>query len=110
MDLKRIENIRNEWLDTIDPPEDTRPQCKRCGNHFDPVKSEEDEYCSKSHWHLDQPGQEVQRTIDTWIKNGCSEESILKNMRIYWFYWMTDSTVERWKRVISCKFEVMNEG
>lgn len=108
MSLKRIENIRNEWLDPIEPPQDTRPQCKRCGERFEPALSESDDYCGFAHWHLDQPGQEVQGQIDSFIMRGWTATDILNNMRIYWFCYMTDSTVERWKRVIARKFEVLN--
>jgi hypothetical protein len=108
--LNRIESVRNYWLDPIDYPHDDRPKCQYCGNNFEPASSENDEYCSPSHWHLSQPGQEVQRQIDAWITQGLSKESILKKMNLYWFYWMTDSTVARWKRVIARKFEVLNGG
>lgn len=109
MNLTRIENIRNEWLDPIEPPQDTRPQCKRCGERFEPASSEQDEYCSAAHWHLSQPGQEVQNQIDLWIRQGCTEKVILRKMALYWFWWMTESTVNRWKRVIRLKVDMAAE-
>lgn len=85
-----------------------RPQCKHCGEYFEKIDSEE-EYCTESCWHLDRLG-EVKAQIKYWIKQGESEKRILQKMKLYWFYWMTESTVERWKRVIAHKFYIINQG
>ncbi|CAB4132008.1 hypothetical protein UFOVP136_7 [uncultured Caudovirales phage] len=105
MNLQRIENTREAWLNPIDEPEDTRPCCVYCGDRFDPASSEQDEYCSPAHWHLDRMG-EVKGQILAWIGQSRSEKQILKLMQLYWFYWMSDSTVNRWKRVIARQFAI----
>jgi hypothetical protein len=105
MNLKHIENIREAWLEPMEQPQDTRPQCRHCGERF--YKSDaDDEYCSETCWHLDRLG-EVKKQIIYWIDHGESEKRIMQKMRLYWFYWMTDSTANRWKRVIARKFEVL---
>jgi len=110
MNLQRIENTREMWLNPIDEPEDTRPQCRHCGVRFNEQEAESDDgYCSESHWHLDRIS-EVKKQILTWIEQGYSEKRIAQMMKLYWFYWMTDSTVERWKRAIAHKFEEVEKA
>lgn len=89
---------------TPDYPEDTRQQCLYCNEHFTPASGEPDLYCCLNHWHLHSIG-EVKSQVLCWIKAGFSEKSILIAMRVYWFEWMTDSTVNRWKRAIHALFE-----
>jgi hypothetical protein len=108
MNLQRIENTREMWLNPIYAV-DNRPQCKHCGEHYDSDDCIPDNegYCSESCWHLDRLG-EVKAQILYWIEHGESEKRIMQKMKLYWFYWMTYSTVNRWKRVIARKFEVIN--
>jgi len=56
MNLQRIENTREIWINPVDQPEDTRPRCRHCGENFNKIDAE-DQYCTESCWHLDRIGE-----------------------------------------------------
>lgn len=87
---------------TPDYPEDTRPQCLHCNEHFDSESGEKnEEYCGQVCWHLSNIGQMKQQIL-SWYRIGFDSERIIRAMdKGLWFEGMTDSTVERYKRVIS---------
>jgi hypothetical protein len=87
-----------------DIPEDTRPICQHCGKHFTPASGEEDEYCSVEHWHLNCLGI-IKNEIESWLR---WEYPIFKIMGLFdvcYGQYMTDSSVNRWKRAIVRRFE-----
>ena len=49
---------------------------------------------------------ETKKQVLCWMNQGCSEAAIIEMMYFYdWFSGMTDSTVDRWKAVISARYE-----
>ena len=100
--MNTVESMRELWLNTVDAQENNKPVCLHCGKEFI-ADIGEAEYCSESCWHLDRVG-EVKKQILAWIAHGYDEQKILSNLRLYWFFWMSDSTVARWKRAVAAKF------
>ena len=88
-----------------DEQEDNRPVCLHCGNHFDAKNGIEDEYCSANCWHLDNIG-EVKKQVNCWLNIGYTSSQIISFMYLHlYFVGMTDSTVNRWKRAITTRYE-----
>ena len=87
-----------------DEPEDTRPVCSHCREHFT-QSGDLDNYCNGVCWHLDNIGG-VKAQILLWFKLGETATGIILNMRKFqWFDDMTDSTFYRWKRAIYTRYE-----
>jgi len=87
-----------------DEQEDTRPVCQHCGNHFYLDDDQQEPYCSLAHWHLDNIG-EVKKQVAMWFYLDYDLSKVFETMKKYWFSGMTDSTVNRWKRAISARYE-----
>ena len=102
----QVEAMREAWLNPIDRPEPETIElcCVGCGNNFKPYSDDIEDFCSESCWHLHRLG-EVKAQILLWKKTGADEKKIIRMMKLYWFYWMTDSTVGRWKRAIHTIFK-----
>ena len=87
-----------------DDPEDTRLACEHCLSRFTPSNGF-DEHCGYSCWHLDNLGK-VKSEILKWLEKSMSDIETISLLKRYgWFSGMTDSTVNRWKRAISTRYE-----
>jgi len=95
----QVDNMRESWLNPIDRNEPEPHVCAHCHTAFKPASDENDMFCNESCWHLHRLG-EVKAQVKTWVDQGRDEKTILRMMKLYWFYWMTDSTVGRWKKAI----------
>jgi hypothetical protein len=77
-----------------DPPEDTRPQCARCNEHFKPASDEIDIYCSGECWLLANMD-ECKAQIQCWRDQGCDNEKIVDYLyHGDWFIGVTGATVD----------------
>jgi hypothetical protein len=102
--MANVDAMREQWLNPVDPPEDMRPICEYCGNHFTPATGEPDAYCSFAHWHLNSLGI-VKNEIESWFR---WEYPLFKIMGLFdccYGLFMSDPTVNRWKRAIASRYE-----
>jgi hypothetical protein len=99
MNYYQVDAMRNVWLNPIDQPDNEPHVCAHCHRDFKPASDENDMYCNESCWHLHRLG-EVKAQVLQWKASGRDEKSVIRMMKLYWFYWMTDSTVKRWKVAI----------
>lgn len=102
----QVDTMREAWLTPVDRHDQEQIElcCVGCGKEFKPYSDDIEDFCSESCWHLHRLG-EVKAQIVQWQQQGRNEKQILRAMKLYWFYWMTDSTVGRWKRAIHNIFE-----
>ena len=88
-----------------DEPMDDRAVCLHCGNSFELALDQQELFCTLAHWHLDNIG-EVKEQVELWFALDYDLSKIFETMEKYhWFSGMTDSTVNRWKRAITTRYE-----
>lgn len=102
--MANVDAMREQWLNPIDQPEDTRPICEYCSEHFTAASGEPDVYCSVAHWHLKNVGI-VKNEIESWLRWQYPLFKIMSRFYVCYDQYMTDSSVGRWKRAIITRFE-----
>lgn len=99
-----VDAMREAWLNPVDEPEDERPVCAHCGEHFEPASDESDIYCSFSHWHLHCLGI-VKDQIESWIRWEYPLFKVLTLFMANYYREMTDSSYYRFKRIIEKRYQ-----
>jgi len=96
------DDMREVWL-TADEPEDTRPICSHCNKHHD--GSHYQEWCSPRCEILAHLGQ-MSYFVNEFTTKFSSYESVIRVLTVTgWFDGVSDSSTDRWLRVIWARME-----